>query len=252
MGISRKTYSRVKAGRARAAVAKAAQLIAKRSTTSTGSYGPLATRGFYGGYSLRGRSELKFVDNTLVNDPILLTWKINLLNGVAQGTDYNSRVGRKFTNKSILCNGNIFPTVNNSGSNPVGCFVRLVIVYDSQPNSGSLPAGTDIFVSNDTSSPMNLNNRDRFKVMFDKRMQVGSYLMSAGGALAAGSPNNAWWSKYKKCNLETINSGTAGTIGNISTGAIYLCYTCDYVGTVGTPPSVVSIDWYTRVRFTDM
>lgn len=247
----RKTMSRTKAGRARQAVARASKVLRARSAIATGGYGPLASRGFYGAYTLRGRNELKFTDVTLVNDPVLLTWKVNLLNGIAQGTDYNQRIGRKAQMKSVLVNGNLFPTLQNSGSSPVGCFARIVVIYDTQPNSGSLPAGTDIFASNDTSSPMNLNNRDRFKVIYDKRMQIGSYLLTAGGALSAGSPNNVFWSKWKSCNYEIIFSGTAATIGSISTGALYLCYTCDYVGGVGTPPSVVSVDWYTRVRFID-
>ena len=91
---------------------------------------------------------------------------------------------------------------------------------------------------------MNLNNRDRFKVLVDKKGQLGSYLTSAGGTIISGAPQNAWWAKYKKCNLETVFSGTTNAIGSMATGAIYICYIGDFVG-------ISLIDYYTRVRFTD-
>lgn len=194
--------TRTKAYRARSAVAKAAQLLRVRTTSATGSYGPPATRGFYGSYSLRGRAELKFVDTTNTNVNVTTTWQLVLVNGVAQGTDFNQRVGRKSSIKSVLFNGNAFPPPVISANSAAGTYMRYVIIYDAQPNSGTLPAGTDIFVNNDPNTVMNLNNRDRFKVLMDVRKQMGSYLFNAAPGLVAGSPNNAFWSKYKKCNLE--------------------------------------------------
>lgn len=205
---------------------------------------PLSTRGFYGQYSRRGRAELKFVDTTATNVAVTTSWQLVLLNGVTQGTDYNSRIGRQMMNKSIIFNGNIFPVITPSTSATQGLMFRTVIIYDTQPNSGSLPAGTDIFVANDPHSPMNLNNRDRFKVLMDKKGQLGSYLTSAGGTIISGAPQNLWWAKYKKCFLETVFSGTTNAIGSIATGAIYLCFIGDFA-------SISLIDYYTRVRFTD-
>jgi len=180
----------------------------------------------------------------VLNTAVPVTWSVNLINGVTQGTDFNSRIGRQMQNKSILFNGNIFPVITPSTSATQGLMFRVVIIYDTQPNSGSLPAGTDIFVANDPHSPMNLNNRDRFKVLVDKKGQLGSYLTSAGGTIISGAPQNAWWSKYKKCNLETVFSGTTNAIGSMATGSIYICYIGDFVG-------ISLIDYYTRVRFTD-
>ena len=249
MGISRSskggTINRAKAQRARSAVAKAAQLLRARSSTFTRSFGPPASRGFYGQYTLRGRAELKFVDVTAINQPVTTTWAGVLINGVAQGSDFNQRIGRKSQMKSVLFNGNFFPGTTISANASQGVYMRVVIIYDTQPNSGTLPVGTDIFVTNDPKSPLNLNNRDRFQILMDVRKQLGSYTFSATPALTAGSPTNAYWTKYRKCNKETIFSGTAATIGSISTGSLYLFYIGDF-------PGVSMIDYYTRVRFTDM
>lgn len=90
--------------------------------------------------------------------------------------------------KSVLYNGNVFPGLTVSANAAQGCYLRLVIVYDTQPNSGALPAGTDIWVANDPNSAANLNNRDRFKVVMDIRKQVGSYLYTAAPARSWCSP----------------------------------------------------------------
>lgn len=169
--------SKYKAARARSAVAKAAQLLRARSSSSTSSYGPPANRGFYGAYSLRGRAELKFVDVTANNVAVTTTWQGVLINGIAQGADFNQRIGRKSQMKSILFNGNFFPTASTANAYQ-GIYMRTVIVYDTQPNSGTFPTGTDIFASNDPNSPLNLNNRDRFQVLIDVRKQIGSYLFN--------------------------------------------------------------------------
>jgi hypothetical protein len=242
MGIGRRgtsTMSKYKAARARSAVAKAAQLLRARSSSSTpySSISP-AVRSY-----LRG-PELKFLDSTATNVAVTTTWQGLLINGIAQGSDFNQRIGRKSTMKSILFNGNFFPTASTANAYQ-GIYMRTVIIYDTQPNSGTFPTGTDIFVSNDPNSPLNLNNRDRFQVLLDVRKQLGSFQTDATPKLVAGSPSNAYWNKYRKCNKETIFSGTAATLASISTGSMYLFFIGDF-------NSVSMIDYYTRIRFTDM
>lgn len=188
--------------------------------------------------------ELKFLDTTATNIAVTTTWQGLLINGIAQGADFNNRIGRKSTMRSILFNGNFFPTSSTANAYQ-GIYLRTVIIYDTQPNSSTFPTGTDIFSTNDPNSPMNLNNRDRFQVILDVRKQVGSFQTDATPKLVAGSPSNAYWSKYKKIFKETIFSGTAATLANISTGAMYLFFIGDFNG-------VSMLDYYTRVRFTDV
>lgn len=233
---------RRKAYRAAGLVRKATTLLRARTAGVTST--PLATRGFAGSYRQYGRPvpELKFVDVTATNQAIQNTWTVVLINGAAQGTDFNQRIGRQVCDKSVLLNGIVYNTI--ATSNPQGVGFRICLIWDYQPNSAAgVPTGTDIFVSNSVVSPMNLNNRDRFKVLYDKKSQMGAFNVTAG-AITAGAPQNVFVSKYKKMFNEVIFSGTAATIGSIATGALYLVYITDV-------NLSCAWDYYTRVRFQD-
>lgn len=213
--VARKSYA------AATALNKAARIIRARSS---GLSGMPRTGGFYGNYSQFRRGgpntgrELKFIDTQISNSAIPTAGTVTLLNGVAQGTDYTQRIGRKTIIKSILWNCSVFPNTLNSNNGEV---VRLLVVYDTQTNSGSAPAITDILAAADPHSPMNLNNRDRFHVMLDKKLGMNPVTYSAG-VLATGAPVTKYITKYKKCHKEIIYSGTGGTVGSIQTGAIWL------------------------------
>lgn len=237
------TDKRRKAYRAAGLVRKATTLLRARSAGIAGT--PLSTRGFTGPYGSIGRRpipEMKFTDITATSQPISNNWTIVLINGVAQGQDYNQRIGRQARMRSSLLNGIVYN--QTSTSNPQGTGIRICLIWDYQPNSGTTPVGTDIFVSQSLIAPMNLNNRDRFKVLLDRRIQIGAFTITTGN-ITAGAPQNVFISKYRKMYMETIFSGVGATLGSIATGALYLCYIADVT-------SVTSWDYYTRVRYQDM
>jgi len=187
-------------------------------------------------FTRRGRDELKFVDGNFVGTATT-AGAIQLLNGVTQGTDYNNRIGRKMLMKSIMCRFIVkLGTVDSPGQ-----VIRLLIVYDAQTNA-ALPAVTDVLQTADVLSPMNLNNRDRFKILSDKWWSTGAFDQTAG-ALTAGEFCPAMEKFYKKINLEVNNSGTANTIGSIATGGVYAIV----IGEVATN----DFELYSRIRFTD-
>ena len=242
-GVSKRTTGTSrKSAAARIAVSRANAVLKARSAMSPGSYGPPATRGFYnfGG----GRNELKYIDLAAVDQNIGTGGTVVLINGCATGTDIQNRIGRKICMKSIVFNVNNFP-VPVVANALAGIMLRHMIIYDTQPNSaGTVPAVTDILQAATTLSPLNLNNRDRFKVIYDKRSQIGSFSITTGPFLTGGSPQNVFWSKYRKLNHDVIFSGVGDTIGNISTGAMYLLFIGDFA-------SVARTDFYTRIRFQD-
>lgn len=226
-----------KVARSRALVNKAAQLLRQRNAGYPRA--PLATRGYYGLYQRRGRDELKVVDVTAAG-AVAAAGTVTLLNGISQGTDYNNRIGRKVIIKSLLFNLDLQP--NATASIPIGDFVRVLVVYDCQTNSAA-PVVSDILQGGTYNSPMNLTNRDRFKVLIDKRVSVGGVTYTAG-AITSGMFMPRTIHVFKKMSMEMIFSGTGATVGSISTGGIFLIL-LDEIG------AIVNSNLYSRIRYQD-
>lgn len=202
----------------RGSVARARQVL--RARMAGVPRAPLRTGGFYGVYSGRGRNELKVCDNPAGNGNFTTAGAVVLLNGIAQGTDYTNRIGRKVMLKSWLFRFGVLP--KNNVSAPYGDICRVILLYDCQTNAAS-PAVTDILNTADYNAPMNLNNRDRFKVLADKYVTIGSFNYTTS-ILSAGSPVPKQTKIYKKLNHEEIFGGTGATIGSINTGGLFVLF----------------------------
>lgn len=199
---------------------------------------PLATRGFFNRYG--GRGELKYVDVQPGGTAITTAGAVTLLNGVTQGADINNRIGRKITMKSILFRGFILPSTTSA---PNGDTVRFLLVYDTQPNSpAAIALVTDILNSANYYAPLNLSNRDRFRVLCDKYVHMAATTYTAG-ALSAGDPVQKSVKFFKKLNHTVTFSSTTNAIGNIATGGLYMLWI--------SQAGFCLHDCYSRVRFTD-
>ena len=212
---------------------------------------PLATRGFR--FPARP-GERKAIDVGVATYNIHTTGSFTLLNGSVQGTDFNNRIGRKIICKSVFIRGWVGAEVATAalaaGSNEsLVQQWRMIIFIDMQPNA-SAPSVTDLLVSADPTSQLNLNNRDRFMVVKDKTFMgqnFGKAFTAATGIM--GSDNSARNVKvFKSLNLETIyNSGNAGTIADINSGALYMFW----IGTRASGTTDGNAILSTRVRFID-
>jgi len=167
------------------------------------------------------------------------TGSITMLAGTATGTDFTNRIGRKVIWKSFLVQGHSIPQ-DASVSPNLG---RVMIIYDSQPN-GANPVILDVLTAADATSGMQLNNRDRFRVLWDKRVVNGVYADAATQATADQTIKEI--RKYKKINLQTIYDGTGATIADIQSGNIFLL-------TIGTQANGASYNarLFIRLRFND-
>lgn len=228
------TYNSRKRKAANSLVKKAAILLRAKGPRTRGPTYP--SSGAIG----RGNPELKVVDTALTTTIVPTTATITLLNGIATGTDYVNRIGRKILIKSILFRATVIP--NTSNNTPAGDVTRHMLLYDSQAN-GAAPAIGDILQNSSINDPMNLNNRDRFKVIFDKFVTMAAAQYSTG-TLTAGSPTAKQVTVYKRCNLEQIFNNTGSSVTSIQTGALY------YVVLSGFNNQSTSL-WTCRVRFID-
>lgn len=230
---------RFKSTKANQALARARSILGKRGS---GFSAPVRTGGFYGLYTKRGRDELKVIDTATASANLTLNAGLVLLNGVVQGTDYTNRVGRKTIMKSIYLRFTLLPNTANSA--PIGDFTRIIVVYDCQTNAAAPLAGDILQSGGDYMSPLNLNNRDRFKVIHDKLVPMNPNVYTAG-ALTAGDPVNKAWKMYKKITMETVFGGTGATVGSIQTGSIYLLYMS------AGATSYSTLTYNCRIRFID-
>lgn len=167
-----------------------------------------------------GAAQVAFTLNT--------TQQITPLNILTLGNSMFNRSGRKVTMKSIYIQGCLIGV--NTPALPAVQFARIALVYDKQPN-GALPAFGDIFrdqinqTGGDISltpptAGVNLNNRDRFEIILDKRFSLpaGDFVITT-----AGEPMHVEW--FKKLNNREVHykADTApGVIGDVATGSLLL------------------------------
>lgn len=169
-----------------------------------------------------------------------------LINGISQGTDATTRIGRKIKMKSLQIRWTVSTQLPATGLNPAGLVagdVRVLVVYDRQCN-GVLPAVTDILQSGTVScvtSPMNLNNRERFIVLVDKFFHLDPQ-----------GPGSHVFRCYRKIPASAqdviFNAGNAGTIADIVTGAVIVVTATTVQATVA---GAIDGNMYTRIRFLD-
>jgi Geminivirus coat protein/nuclear export factor BR1 family. len=190
-----------------------------------------------GGWANPATAETKFIDTS--PNPTLTqavsTWVSTpiLLNGCIQGTEATQRLGRKITMTSLYAKINL----TMSTTTTLGGYVRVAVVYDKQAN-GTAPGITDVFLNNLITSPNNLSNRDRFVKIVDMETPI---ISTSGDPICT-------LEIYRKLNLETcFNTGNAGSIGDITSGSLYL-YVCNNAS-FQTAPALFTSQF--RVKFTD-
>jgi len=212
-------------------------------------YVPLSNRGYR-----PNAIEKKVYDVGPTSKACTTTGTVTALFLPTLGSDMQNRVGRKACIEKIFFRG--FITLEAASDTLSGCTsesqaARIMLVWDTQPN-GSIAAIGDILKDpgNATQSQLNMDYRDRFKVIWEKNFTFDP-LIIPGGAVNASLMNRTcyFFKKYRKVNLETIfNSTNGGTIADIASGALLLVT----VGTVAAGADKNSNLFFSnRIRFSD-
>jgi len=220
----------------------------KRRTTTTRLRYPMSPRGFPGQYarlelSRRGIVEKKVIDTAFVS-PVSTTGNTLLLSGVATGTDYTNRIGRRIVLRSLFMRG--FISLDPTATAAIPQLGRVIIVQDKNPNSGSTFAVTDLLDTASSTSQLNMSNRDRFNILSDKQYAFGFFSNVATQAIAMG-PAIYPYKKYIKLNIPVTFSGTGNTISSIAENAIFVMFIGSVAASANDLQAVMSV----RVRFED-
>lgn len=184
--------------------------------------------------------ELKVIDKAEATYGCNTTGSVTLLNGVAAGTDYTDRIGRRIQLASFQLRGLILPEDTSTNAN----LWRVMLVWDTQPNN--LVATIAMILQQSTSTSMNnLDNRDRFRVLWDAEGASGAYATTATQAVAQ-SPSVTTLNEFRSLSLTTTFDGATSNINDINSGALYLVTIGNQVS--GAASSLIAS---VRVRFRD-
>ena len=179
------------------------------------------------------QGEFKSVD-TAISQVIDQTGAVTLVNGIARGDEIFERNGREVVMKSIEFHCRCYATAG-TGADQIG---RILIVYDRQTNGAAL-TGAQVLDSFNTVAARNLENRRRFKILYDRRFVIN----------ASGEPQSAkLFNFYRRlAHPVTFNSGDAATVADIMTGSLYLLS----VGTNVAGATAGSCVGTVRIRYQD-
>ncbi len=157
------------------------------------------------------------------------SWTVTPVSLVAQGTDYNTRVGDSIKVQTIHFGLGIYINAAVTTSD----IVRVVLVRDAQ-NPGSTPSGSDIFAGNSQIAQENWLNRDRFSFVVDELVDM------------MATDQTAYTRFFKLPFGKHIKyRGTSAAAGSMAEGNFFLCY----IGTQNTNTATVKYDL--RYQFTD-
>lgn len=156
------------------------------------------------------------------------TGDFTLINGMVQGDTDGTREGQCIYLKSIGIKMGLWPL--SSATNSVST-VRVMLIYDKQSNGAILPINQVLL---DTTagirsmiSPRHPDFKKRFVVMYDKivKLIATANTGATAGANVANLPVKMFKisKTFKKGFNETqYNGGNAGTVADITRGALYL------------------------------
>lgn len=200
--------------------------------------------------------------NTVQNWNLSSTQRINALNMITIGSSMWNRQGRKITMKSLRLRGYIVATGNNFSVLQTN-FARITVFYDKQTN-GAAPVASDLFldqasVATDSSitsplSGINLNNRERFEVIWDKQLVLPPNNTSTGTASLAGFTATAdcmhfdWFINLRNRETHYKADSAPAVIGDIATGSLIMCTQGNIVN--GNEPW--SLQAAIRLRYSDL
>lgn len=202
-------------------------ILRRQPTMITAPVGVVRTTSAYR-RSIPGSAEKKYFDTAFTPADMSTTGLIFSLNRIEQGTSNIQRIGNKLTIKNI--NLRLIPYLTSSTNNVAGSVFRIMLLVDKQAN-GTEPVRSDILVGSagDVTSFRNLNNDERFDVLYDKFITLNHNMEETTGGdsdIAKGQCKKV----SKKCNYVINYSSTTNDITAIRSNDVVLALFCDDSG----------------------
>ncbi|AXH75105.1 MAG: coat protein/nuclear export [Cressdnaviricota sp.] len=214
------------------------------------------------------RKETKGMDTPLTqvaavtDDPTTNTSAV-CLNLVRQGAGSWNRVGRKIYNQSLELKGEIGYKYTRNGDNNVSLAqLRMVVVWDAQPNGGVIPNFSDIFGRTDQAGTETFNVYDpprydtmsRFTVLKDDfilpQNLVATPTGGTGNEVSCSYPIKSY---IKLLNRQTVyqSSSNPSTVADISTGSLLIYFRTTVTAALHDAQFLIPDNLVARLRYTD-
>lgn len=149
---------------------------------------------------------------------------------IQQGTSANGRIGNRVLIKEIMVRG-ILSLPSQTNVTNMRDTVDIALIEDTQCN-GAQPNATDIFYRDIRDSFLNLNNNNRFKILYRKTFMFNTDGIVPTGAAYSSSPLRVLVDINVRCNIPITYSNTTGALSERRTNNIYLAQ-CSQEGLVG-------------------
>lgn len=215
----------------------------------------------------RGATEMKSTDSqgTASVNIFQLGNVFQIINMPINGAGFYSRIGTRTRAKSLAIFGRIRPSFSNTIA-VLPDVIRIMILYDRQAN-GAAPSVADVLTDYPTTGVaetgsvlhgLNLNNRDRFLVLRDRKIATPGLGVAGVNAnpgwlvLDPNMPGTFMYNEFIKLKgLEThYKASTTGAIGDVSTGSFIMLTQCmESAGAIGD--SAWTFVWRARFKFFD-
>jgi len=187
------------------------------------------------------RSQEKKYANLTYSSALATTFNTWGLHEIAQGDTASTRDGQMITIKSI----HLRLAWDISGNNASGCFVRCVIVQDTQQVGDTTPATLDVFQANTWNSTYAYpNNVKRFKILWDKTFQTDPKAIAWNGTANYNLDTAVFKNKWVFPKIKNIYYNGTGAL-DIQKNGIFIFMAKSNASTTITP------DNYAQVCFLD-
>lgn len=208
------------------------------------------------------RQEVKGMDTPITEAAVtnVLTGNsdIYVLNLIQQGAGSWNRVGRTACLKSIRLRGVLECAIRHFSQVMSSNMMRMVLVWDKNPNSGSIPNFNTIFGNTyqdgtetvSLMSPLRYDNMGRFSVLMDKTYEAEAEAF--GNTTGDTVTVTHQFDHFIKLGNRTTNfsgQSSPATIADISSGALYLVYRSLYDSASSTSWAIPN--GQARLRYTD-
>ncbi|AJD07542.1 capsid protein [Sewage-associated circular DNA virus-25] len=213
----------------------------KRTKYRLGSLGgaPKAEVKSFDTYVLSNATGLPHEDSAGFAEPTSNFAGYTCLNEVSQGAAFYARIGSKISIKSIQVDFDLYTLSITTTAGTARC----ILIYDRQTN-GAAPSFVDMFNAypaaiNAFGTGINMTNRSRFSIIRDKYYEFGP-----------GESTTKHVHMYAKGRWDTEYKSSTPSVGDITTGAIYLSVISN-ISLAYSPGKICMNEITARIRYLD-